>query len=137
MKKYATNISPGIFVIGITVFMLAVTSVSAHEEPWFAHKIESLGKMVHIRVDDIKEIERNGLLSLQVEVVNVSRHEQKIFYRFRWVDSSGFTVWGEEPWKPALVHGKQKFIINTVAPNKAARDYRLEIQSPENITGPR
>jgi uncharacterized protein YcfL len=137
VKKYAANISPGFFFIGIIVFILAVTTVSASDVSSFAHKVESLGKMVHIRVNDIKEIERNGLLSLQVEVVNDSRHEQKIFYRFRWVDNSGFTVWGEEPWKPALVHGKQKFIINTVAPNKAAQDYRLEIQSPENITGPR
>jgi uncharacterized protein YcfL len=98
----------------------------------FDSKLESYGKMLYLEVTDVKEVERNGLLNMQVEITNKSRGNQQLFYRFKWLDAAGFVVWKEEPWKPLLIHGEQKHILTVVAPTPKATDYRLQLQSPKN-----
>ncbi len=98
----------------------------------FEDKLESFGKMLYLEVTDLKEVQKNGLLSIQVEITNRSRGNQQLFYRFKWLDESGFVVWKEEPWKPLLIHGQQKQIFTVVGPTTKATDFRLQLQSPKN-----
>ncbi|MFH0785109.1 MAG: YcfL family protein [Pseudomonadota bacterium] len=98
----------------------------------FDDKLESFGKMLYLEVTDLKEVQRNGLLNIQMEITNRSRGNQQLFYRFKWLDASGFVVWQEEPWKPLLVHGQQKQIVTVVGPTTKATDFRLQLQSPKN-----
>lgn len=97
-------------------------------------KIESLGKMEYLEVTDMRAAIRNNLLTVQAEITNKDRSNQRLFYRFKWLDPSGFAVGGEEPWKHLVIYGKQKQEIQTVAPTPAARDFRLQVQSPDNTT---
>lgn len=97
-----------------------------------ASKIEAQGEMTYLKVTELRQTVRNGLLTIQAEVTNRHTGQQTMYYRFRWLDETGFSVWGDEPWKPVLFHGRDKQLIQVVAPTPQATDFRLVVQSPEN-----
>lgn len=97
-------------------------------------KLEQLGEMTYLKVTDLRVVRRNGLLNIQAEVTNISSSNERLFYRFKWLDDAGFSVWDEEPWKPVVIYGKQKHLITVVAPTPQASDFRLVLQSPNNTT---
>lgn len=101
-----------------------------------ASKIEELGKMTYLKVADLRAVKRDGLLRIQATLENTSSDNQQLYYRFRWLDADGFTVWDEEAWKPEVVYGMQKKVIAVVAPTFKATDFRLELQSPKNAGAP-
>lgn len=100
--------------------------------PSIASKIEELGRMTYLKVTDLRAVKRDGLLRVQAEVTNGSTDNQQLYYRFRWLDRDGFSVWDDEPWKPLIVYGLQKQQIQVVAPTFKATDFRLILQSPKN-----
>ncbi len=99
-----------------------------------ASKLEQLGEMTYLKVTDLRVVRRNGLINIQAEVTNTSSSNERLFYRFKWLDDAGFSVWDEEPWKPVVIYGKQKHLITVVAPTPQATDFRLVLQSPNNTT---
>lgn len=100
--------------------------------PSIASKIEELGRLTYLKVTDLRAIKRDGLLRVQAEITNSSTDNQQLYYRFRWLDQDGFSVWDDEPWKPLLVYGLQKQQLQAVAPTFKASDFRLVLQSPKN-----
>jgi uncharacterized caspase-like protein len=100
--------------------------------PSMASKIEEQGKMTYLTVTDLRATRRDNLLRIQAEVTNSSSSNQQLYYRFKWLDSDGFSVWDEEAWKPVIIYGSQKQVINTVSPTFKATDFRLILQSPNN-----
>ena len=100
--------------------------------PSLQSKLEEQGKMNNLKVTDLRATKRNNLLNIQAEITNLSSGNQQLYYRFKWLDRDGFTVWDEEPWKPMVVYGNQKQVINVVAPTFKATDFRLILQSPDN-----
>lgn len=101
-----------------------------------ASKIEAQGEMTFLKVTGLRQAVRNGLLAIQAEITNDHYGQQTMHYRFRWLDSSGFSVWEDEPWKPVAFHGKDKHLIQAIAPTPQATDFRLVVQSPDNKTSP-
>ncbi len=101
-----------------------------------ASKIEAQGEMTYLKVTGLRQAARSGLLAIQAEVTNENAGQQMLYYRFRWLDASGFSVWDDEAWKPLLFHGKGKQLIQVVAPTPQATDFRLVLQSPENTAAP-
>ena len=97
-----------------------------------ASKIEEIGSMTYLKVTDLRAAKRNGLLSIQAEVFNSDSNNQQLYYRAKWLDSAGFSVWDDEPWKPLVIYGNQKQLITLVAPTPKATDFKLVLQSPEN-----
>lgn len=104
----------------------------ASAAPSMASKLEELGKMTYLKVSDLRAVKRDNLLRVQAEITNTSRDNQQLYYRFKWLDRDGFSVWDDEPWKPLIVYGNQKQQINVVAPTFKATDFRLVLQSPNN-----
>ena len=102
--------------------------------PSIASKLEEQGKMNNLKVTDLRAVKRDNLMRIQVEVTNISSGNQQLYYRFKWLDANGFTVWDEEPWKPLLVYGNQKQIINVSSPTFKATDFRLILQSPDSTS---
>lgn len=99
-----------------------------------ASKVEELGRMEYLKVTGMTAARRGNLLRVQVTLSNSASGNQQLYYRFRWLDNDGFTVWDEEPWKPEIVYGKQNKVINVTAPTFKATDFKLEVQSPDNAT---
>ena len=95
-------------------------------------KLEEQGRMNNLRVTDLRAVKRDNLLRIQAEITNLSPGNQQLYYRFKWLDSDGFTVWEEEPWKPVLIYGNQKQLLNAVSPTFKASDFRLILNSPDN-----
>lgn len=95
-------------------------------------KVEQLGQISNLKVNAIRVVRRNDFLNIQAEVVNPTNSNEQLYYRFKWLDDSGFTVGGEETWKPLVINGGQKKLIETIAPQSSATDFRLELQSPNN-----
>jgi uncharacterized caspase-like protein len=102
------------------------------DAPSIASKIEEQGKMSNLKVTDLRATKRDNLLRIQADITNTSTSNQQLYYRFKWLDRDGFTVWDEEPWKPMIVYGNQKQVINVSSPTFKATDFRLILQSPEN-----
>ena len=97
-----------------------------------ASKLEEQGKMNNLKVTDLRATKRDNLLRIQAEITNISSGNQQLYYRFKWLDHDGFTVWDDEPWKPMIVYGNQKQVINVSSPTFKATDFRLILQSPDN-----
>lgn len=97
-----------------------------------ASHVEEQGKMKELAVTDMRATRRDNLLRVQVEITNSDHANQQLYYRFKWLDDDGFSVWDDEPWKPVLLYGAQKTLINVVAPTFKATDFRLVLQSPDN-----
>jgi uncharacterized protein YcfL len=109
-----------------------VAMAAPSSAPSMASKIEEQGKMSYLMVTDLRATRRDNLLRIQAEVTNTSSGDQQLYYRFKWLDSDGFSVWDEEPWKPIIIYGAQKQVINVVSPTFKATDFRLILQSPSN-----
>jgi uncharacterized protein YcfL len=120
-----------IAVLGLALAGLPLSSPAA-EGGSIASKLETLGEMTYLKVNDLRAVKRDGLLHLQVTVGNTSNSNERLYYRFRWLDNDGFTVWEEEPWKTEIIYGQQNKVINAVSPTFKATDFRLELQSPHN-----
>lgn len=97
-----------------------------------ASKIEEMGTMIYLKITDLRAAKRNGLLFIQAEVTNSDYKNQQLYYRVKWLDNTGFSVWEDEPWKPMIIYGKQKQLISLVAPTPKATDFKLVLQSPDN-----
>lgn len=130
MKQIAMTAALGLVLLG-TPFTLLAT-----EGGTIASKVEELGKMTYLKVTDMRAVKRDGLLRIQVTISNTDNSNQQLYYRFRWLDDDGFTVWDEEAWKPEVIYGMQKKVIHAVSPSFKATDFRLELQSPKNEGAP-
>ncbi len=109
-----------------------VANAASAGSPSIASKLEEQGKMNNLKVTDLRATKQNNLMRIQAEITNISSGNQQLYYRFKWLDRDGFTAWEEEPWKPMIVYGNQKQIINVVSPTFKATDFRLILQSPDN-----
>ena len=110
----------------------AQVAMAAPSAPSIESKIEEQGKMTYLKVSDLRATRRDNLLRIQAEITNSSSGNQQLYYRLKWLDRDGFTVWDEEPWKPMIIYGAQKQVINVVSPTFKATDFRLILQSPDN-----
>ncbi len=109
---------------------MAMAAAEPGGGPSIASKIEEQGKMTYLKVTDLRAARRDNLLRIQAEITNSSSGNQQLYYRFKWLDRDGFTVWDEEPWKPVIIYGEQKQVISVVSPTFKATDFRLILQSP-------
>ena len=116
---------------GILLLTLTPLATSATSAP-ISSKLEEAGKMNNMEVTDLRTVKRDNLIHIQAEVTNTSSSNQQLYYRFRWLDRDGFTVWDDEPWKPLTIYGNQKQTINAVSPTFKATDFRLVLQSPNS-----
>ena len=105
-------------------------NAEAPPAPTIESKLERQGPVEYLKVTDLRAVQRNNLLNVQVEITNLAAFNQQLYYRFKWLDRDGFTTGEEEPWKPLIVYCSQKQTINTVAPSFKAADFRLILQSP-------
>lgn len=119
-KKY------GMFYIALVITTFCNL---AFAEP-ISSKIEHLGDLKNLTVPDIKVRDKNGFLDIQADFVNSSANNQKVYYRFKWLDSEGFEVWAEEQWKLITMIGKQKVAVKGEAPTSQAKDFKIELQTP-------
>ena len=97
-------------------------------------RVEENGKLNALEVKEIRAQVKDNVLRVQVEVFNHRAGDEQLYYRFRWLNDDGMTVWEEEAWKPLVVYGKQTKVIAVNAPTFEATDFVFEVQGPNNST---
>lgn len=81
-----------------------------------------------VRVVEMRCVASDGLLRVDVDIVNERPREQRIAYRFEWFEANGMSVDNEEVWKPLLLYPDQVQTIRTVSPGADAQDFRVVIK---------
>jgi uncharacterized protein YcfL len=126
MKQIAMMIALGLALMGVSLPGQAVEGGSIES------KLEVLGELNYLGVSDLRAVKRDGLLHIQATISNASPDNERLYYRFRWLDNDGFAVWEEEAWKTEIIYGRQNKVIATTSPTFKATDFRLELQSPND-----
>lgn len=119
--------------LGLLLLLLSLAGPANAQS--IASKVEQLGQIKVVQVSQLMAARKDGLLNVQFELTNTTDRSQNLRYRFKWLDQQGFSVWGEEVWKPLTVHGRQKTLQRVMAPTREAADFRIELHADDNWGG--
>lgn len=97
-----------------------------------ASKLILRGNLKYIKITDLKAQKKNGFMMVEAEAHNIRTSDDTIYYRFKWLDSNGFTAGSEESWKTIPLRGLESQKITGIATSKTASDFKIELQSPNN-----
>jgi len=79
-------------------------------------------------VKKIRTSTENGLLKVQVEVLNNRGLSDLLYFRARWLDQSGVMQGEYEPWQTERFEGGQSSIVTLIASQSQVTDFRFEIK---------
>jgi hypothetical protein len=92
-----------------------------------ASKLFARGEMHDVYVPEMRAVRRNDILAVQADLVNGSRADRVVYYRFRWLDAHGNQVGDGESWKQMGLMGLALQTVKSVAPMSTASDFRLDM----------
>lgn len=85
-----------------------------------------------LEITDIRSTFIGNLLKAQISIRSTNRDTFPIQYKFEWLDAQGFELNANQAWKPFLVYGKETKTIQGVAPNQAAKEFKIKIRDPDS-----
>lgn len=106
---------------------LAQSGTPAGTPAAVAAKIQLRGDANDIVIPEIRIVRRNDVLVVQADMKSTTDSNRTVFYRFRWLDSSGNQVGDGESWKQMTVLGRQMQTVKSVALHSSAVDFRIEM----------
>lgn len=124
--KLGTLLLPIAFSL-VTGAAIAQTGVPTGTPAAVAAKIQLRGEANDIVVPEIRIVRRNDVMVVQADMKSTTDSNRTVFYRFRWLDSSGNQVGDGESWKQMTVLGRQIQTIKSVALHSSAVDFRIEM----------
>jgi len=88
----------------------------------------TFARRLHIR--ELRRLEKNGLLFIQIEAQNLSAKDFTFEYRFRWLDENGFVVESApmQAWVQVQAAGKEIVFLKGMAPISTATEYICDIR---------
>ncbi len=110
--------------LAVLVAALMLTACSSYIDK----RSIKMGKTSDIKIQDMKSTDRNGLLVVQATIKN-NGNSKPVQYRFQWFGDKGERVWGDEAWKPLIIPEGRTAMIEGVAPNMEASEYKIELDS--------
>ena len=96
------------------------------------------GKMVvynqrlasHMTLYHLRRDTTTGFVHVQAVLHNADFGDIQFQYRFEWYDKDGMLIEETSPmWHTALVHGKDRKVLDAVSESKQASDFRLVIRA--------
>ena len=88
----------------------------------------SLAKGIQI-VDIRTGFTDNNLMQASVAIVSKARKTLQFQYRFAWYDANGMEIDPENnAWKPVIIYGNESRSLQGMAPNSAAKEFRIKIR---------
>lgn len=74
-------------------------------------------------------VKHDGFLQAQVEVVNNSKRDFAIEYRYLWFDVNGMEIYpGKRPWQQTVLHGGESVRLQGISSFPEAKAFRLHIR---------
>lgn len=127
----------GVFALVLTLFLPACATTlgtaakvdisSTEATPVIEVANKALEK--RFKIKSFKNRMVNDLLNVQVEIANDFSSTQQFQYRFSWYDASGFEIEKEAgSWQPIVMHGRAVTTLQAVAPNPAAKSYKIVLR---------
>jgi uncharacterized protein YcfL len=89
------------------------------------------GRRTTIQPTEIRCSKAGDLIKIDANLNNDSKNVKRIAYKFRWIDREGMRAAEEESWKPLMMYENSNLVVNAVAPNPKAVDFRLILMSQE------
>ena len=114
--------------VGFVVVLLAVVGCKTVNTVELDKRIvtdATLNRAVSI-VDVAQQILPDGLLKVQVDVLNRSTGVKEFNYKFEWRDKNGFVI--KTPtsiYIPKQIEGKGRMALQGIAPERRATDFRV------------
>jgi uncharacterized protein YcfL len=86
----------------------------------------------NIRIVDVKSTMAGDTMKVQAILQSKDRDTLPFQYRFDWYDAGGFEInSGSGAWKPLILYGRETKTIQSVAPDKRAKEFKLKIREPD------
>lgn len=103
------------------------------DEAGFEKKIviNNRGLSKEIEITDIKSTFVGDIMKVQVSLHSKDRDTVPVQYRFDWFDAQGFDLNANQAWKPFLLYGKEVKVIQGVAPDQRAKEFKLKLRDPD------
>lgn len=120
MQNLFTTCRPWLAAAGVVMLASCAT-------PRYMSKVETQGDIAPLKVVDVLMASQNDLLKVNVIVENRDSEPVNYRYRVKWTNVDGFQVLDDEPWKPVLIHAKEKQVLTLIAPTSKASDFRFVI----------
>ena len=74
-------------------------------------------------------VKHDGFLQAQVEVLNTSKRDYAIEYRYLWFDANDMEIYpGKRPWQQAVLHGGESIRLQGISPYPEAKAFRVQIR---------
>ncbi|HET7363126.1 MAG TPA: YcfL family protein [Burkholderiales bacterium] len=89
------------------------------------------GRRTTIQATEMRCTKAGDLMKIDANLNNDSKSVKRIAYKFRWIDREGMRAAEEESWKPLMMYENSNLMVNAVAPNAKAVDFRLILMSQE------
>jgi len=96
-----------------------------------AAKFERTGRLDGIAVVESRCAPQGEYLRINMTVKNDTRDPRRLAYKFRWLDRNGMLAADEEAWKPILVYGQSRYLVETVSPSIKAVDFKFLLMDQE------
>jgi len=119
-----TTSVPRTVLLALGAFLVVAAGCSS--APSLQSMVQRAGNTQSVRIEDMRSVLRNGLLTAQV-TIRKDDESQRVAYRYRWLSPSGVSVWDEEAWKPITLGAGQTAALVGVAPSPDAVDFRFEL----------
>ena len=82
-----------------------------------------------IAVTKVDEQRIGDLLRTSVTLKSMTSQTEALQYRWTWFDAKGFEVnSSSQAWQPLLVYGQQTASVQGLAPNPAAKSFKLHLR---------
>ncbi|MDD4537996.1 MAG: DUF1425 domain-containing protein [Lentisphaeria bacterium] len=74
-------------------------------------------------------VKHDGFLQAQVEVLNNSKRDYAVQYRYLWFDANDMEIYpGKRPWQQAVLHGGESIRLQGISPYPEAKAFRVQIR---------
>jgi len=74
-------------------------------------------------------VRHDGFLQAQVEVLNTSKRDYAVQYRYLWFDANDMEIYpGKRPWQQAVLHGGESIRLQGISPYPEAKAFRVQIR---------
>jgi len=86
-----------------------------------------------LSIEDIATTEVDGRARGIVRLLNQTKGDQHVQYRFYWYDDEGLEVNNKlSPWRQAILRGEEEISISEVSINPNGQQFRVQIRALDN-----
>jgi uncharacterized protein YcfL len=85
-----------------------------------------------IRIVDVRSTMVGDVMKVQAILQSKDKDTLPFQYRFDWYDAGGYEInSGAGAWKPLILYGRETKTVQSVAPDKRAKEFKLKIREPD------